>query len=68
MLGIVAAYLLGVRALRVPQGMWRFSGFGEVQRLALACALAGRLGGGGADAAAVEGAACGAGAAPRWWR
>lgn len=41
MLGIVAAYLLAFVALRVPQGMWRFSGFGDIQRLALACALAG---------------------------
>jgi hypothetical protein len=27
--------------LRVPKGVWRFSGFGEVQRLALACGVAG---------------------------
>ena len=41
MLGIVAAYLLAFSVLRVPQGMWRFSGFGDIQRLALACAVAG---------------------------
>ena len=28
-------------ALRVPQGMWRFSGFGDVQRIAVACGQAG---------------------------
>ena len=41
MLGIVAAYAVAFSALKVPQGMWRFSGFGEVKRLALACLLAG---------------------------
>jgi FlaA1/EpsC-like NDP-sugar epimerase len=41
MLGIVAAYCTAFAALRVPQGMWRFSGFGEVKRLAWACLLAG---------------------------
>ncbi|MDO9284210.1 MAG: nucleoside-diphosphate sugar epimerase/dehydratase [Aquabacterium sp.] len=41
LLGIVLAYGLAFSALRVPQGMWRFSGFGEVKRLALACLLAG---------------------------
>ena len=41
LLGIVAAYAVAFRALKVPQGMWRFSGFGEVKRLALACLLAG---------------------------
>ncbi|HSW03354.1 polysaccharide biosynthesis protein [Aquabacterium sp.] len=41
MLGIVTAYLIGFIALRVPQGMWRFSGFGDIKRLALACAMAG---------------------------
>ncbi|MBN8488003.1 MAG: polysaccharide biosynthesis protein [Burkholderiales bacterium] len=39
--GIVAVYLVALRALRVPQGMWRFSGFGEVRRIALACLGAG---------------------------
>ena len=41
MLGVIAAYLLAFAALRVPQSMWRFSGFGEVTRLTLACAAAG---------------------------
>ncbi|HEY6135389.1 MAG TPA: polysaccharide biosynthesis protein, partial [Rubrivivax sp.] len=41
MLGVVAAYLLAFALAKVPQGMWRFSGFGEVQRLTLACAAAG---------------------------
>ncbi len=41
LLGVIAAYLAVFVALRVPQGMWRFSGFGEVKRLTLACALAG---------------------------
>ena len=40
-LGIVVIYALAFIALKVPQGMWRFSGFGEVKRLALACLLAG---------------------------
>ncbi|HNB45251.1 MAG TPA: nucleoside-diphosphate sugar epimerase/dehydratase, partial [Burkholderiaceae bacterium] len=44
MLGLVALYLLVFVALRVPKGMWRFSGFGEVQRLTAACAIAGLLG------------------------
>jgi len=41
LLGIVAVYMVAFRALRVPQGMWRFSGFGEVRRIALACLAAG---------------------------
>jgi FlaA1/EpsC-like NDP-sugar epimerase len=41
MLGIVVVYVLAFWLLKVPQGMWRFSGFGEVRRLALACAVAG---------------------------
>ena len=41
LLGIVAAYAVAFSALKVPQGMWRFSGFGEVKRLALACLIAG---------------------------
>jgi len=44
MLGLVAGYLVVFIALRVPKGMWRFSGFGEIQRLTLACGIAG-LGG-----------------------
>lgn len=41
LLGVVAAYLAAFVAFKVPQSMWRFSGFGEVKRLTLACALAG---------------------------
>jgi FlaA1/EpsC-like NDP-sugar epimerase len=43
MLGVVAAYLAAFAFARVPQSMWRFSGFGEVKRLTLACAAAGLL-------------------------
>ena len=39
--GIVIAYSLVFKAFQVPQGLWRFSSFNEVKRLALACALAG---------------------------
>ncbi len=39
--GIVALYLLAFIAFKVPQSLWRFSGFGEVKRLTLACLLAG---------------------------
>ena len=41
LLGVVLAYASAFSAMKVPQGMWRFSGFGEVKRLALACLLAG---------------------------
>ena len=41
LLGVVAVYLAAFALFRVPQSMWRFSGFGEVKRLTLACALAG---------------------------
>ena len=43
MLGIVVVYVLMFWQLKVPKGMWRFSGFGEVSRLALACGAAGAL-------------------------
>ena len=43
-LGLVLLYVLVLWGLRVPKGMWRFSGFGEIKRLAWACALAGSLG------------------------
>ena len=43
MLGVVATYLAAFALARVPQSMWRFSGFGEVKRLTLACAVAGLL-------------------------
>ncbi|HEU5295307.1 MAG TPA: nucleoside-diphosphate sugar epimerase/dehydratase [Burkholderiaceae bacterium] len=45
MLGIVGVYAVLFRVFGVPKGIWRFSGFGEVQRLALACAAAGLLSG-----------------------
>src|SRR5438105_15590765 len=41
MVGVAAVYLLTFVAARIPRGMWRFSGFGEVKRLTLACAVAG---------------------------
>jgi FlaA1/EpsC-like NDP-sugar epimerase len=41
LLGVIAIYLAAFKALRVPQSMWRFAGFGEVKRLTLACAIAG---------------------------
>ena len=42
--GLLALYVAVFAALKVPKGMWRFSGFGEVQRLTFACAIAGLLG------------------------
>jgi FlaA1/EpsC-like NDP-sugar epimerase len=41
LLGVVLAYGAASVAFRVPQSMWRFSGFGEIKRLMLACAVAG---------------------------
>ncbi|MEP7283587.1 MAG: nucleoside-diphosphate sugar epimerase/dehydratase [Rubrivivax sp.] len=41
MVGITALYLVAFVALKVPQSLWRFAGFGEVGRLTLACAAAG---------------------------
>ena len=43
LLAIVAVYAVVFKALKVPHGMWRFSGFGEIKRLTLACLLAGAL-------------------------
>ena len=43
LLGVVAAYLVALVLLRVPQSLWRFSGFGEVKRLTWACLAAGVL-------------------------
>ncbi len=43
LLGVVATYLVVFALARVPQGMWRFSGFGEVKRLTVCCAIAGAL-------------------------
>ncbi len=44
MLGIVALYGVLLKLFRVPKGMWRFSGFGEVKRLAAVCVIAGLIG------------------------
>ena len=41
---LVLIYVTALWLLRVPKGMWRFSGFGEVKRLAAACAIAGTVG------------------------
>ena len=41
LVGVVALYLGVFVLLRVPHAMWRFSGFGEVKRLTLACLGAG---------------------------
>ena len=41
--GVVLAYVLASRFFKVPQSMWRFSGFGEIKRLTLACFVAGSL-------------------------
>lgn len=41
MAGVLLVYAGALLALRVPKGIWRFSGFGEVKRLALACLSAG---------------------------
>ena len=43
MLGIVALYLVVFVLAGVPRGMWRFSGFGEIKRLAIGCVVAGLL-------------------------
>ena len=42
--GLVALYLAFLIGLGVPRGMWRFIGFGDIKRLATACALAGGIG------------------------
>lgn len=42
--GLVALYLTVHWLFKVPKGVWRFSGFGEIQRLAAACLVAGLLG------------------------
>ncbi|WP_280154568.1 nucleoside-diphosphate sugar epimerase/dehydratase [Piscinibacter sp. XHJ-5] len=41
MVGVVTVYLATFAVAGIPRGMWRFSGFGEVKRLALACGVAG---------------------------
>jgi FlaA1/EpsC-like NDP-sugar epimerase len=44
MLGLVLLYTQVFLILRIPKGVWRFSGFGEIQRLTFACAIAGLTG------------------------
>jgi len=41
--GVVLAYVLANVVFKVPQSMWRFSGFGEVKRLLYTCAVAGTV-------------------------
>ena len=41
MLGVVAAYLAAFALAGVPRGLWRFTGFGDLRRIALACLGAG---------------------------
>ncbi|MDE2367951.1 MAG: polysaccharide biosynthesis protein [Burkholderiales bacterium] len=41
LLGVVAVYLAAGVACKVPQSMWRFSGFAEIKRLTMACAIGG---------------------------
>jgi FlaA1/EpsC-like NDP-sugar epimerase len=43
MLAVIAAYLSVFVIAGIPRGMWRFSGFGEVKRLTLACTASGLL-------------------------
>jgi FlaA1/EpsC-like NDP-sugar epimerase len=44
LVGLIALYAVVFWAMSVPKGLWRFSGFGEIKRLTLACLLAGSLG------------------------
>lgn len=41
--GVVAAYLASLALLGVPRGLWRYFGFDDIKRIALACFLAGLL-------------------------
>jgi FlaA1/EpsC-like NDP-sugar epimerase len=43
MVGVIVIYLAMFVMFGVPRGMWRFSGFGEIKRLTLACFSAGLL-------------------------
>jgi FlaA1/EpsC-like NDP-sugar epimerase len=43
LLGVVLLYVLASIAFKVPQSMWRFSGFSEIKRLTLACLAAGSV-------------------------
>ncbi len=39
--GVVLAYAAASLCFKVPQSMWRFSGFAEIKRITLACLVAG---------------------------
>ena len=41
MFAVAAIYLVVFAVAGIPRGMWRFSGFGEVKRLTIACLIAG---------------------------
>ncbi|MBH9551219.1 polysaccharide biosynthesis protein [Inhella gelatinilytica] len=41
--GLLGVWAVVFRVLRIPRALWRFSGFGEVKRLTVACVLAGVL-------------------------
>lgn len=43
MAGVIVVYLGVFLVGGIPRGMWRFSGFGEVKRLTLACVVGGLL-------------------------
>ena len=43
MFAVVVVYLSVFTAAGIPRGMWRFSGFGEVKRLTLACMASGAI-------------------------
>lgn len=42
-LGVILTYAAVAAALRLPQAVWRYTGFTEIRRLAVACAAAGCL-------------------------
>ncbi len=41
--GVVLAYAAASLCFKVPQSMWRFSGFAEIKRITLACLVAGSV-------------------------
>jgi FlaA1/EpsC-like NDP-sugar epimerase len=43
MLAVVTLYGVVLKLFNVPKGMWRFSGFGEVKRLAAVCVMSGLM-------------------------
>jgi FlaA1/EpsC-like NDP-sugar epimerase len=43
MLSVLAVYLVVFVMAKIPRGMWRFSGFGELKRLGVACLVAGLI-------------------------